>query len=34
MSVTNVREKILDCIPNVLKDSITAGIGLFIAFVD
>ena len=33
MSVTNVREKILDCIPNVLKDSITAGIGLFIAFV-
>ena len=33
MSVTNVREKILDCIPNILKDSITAGIGLFIAFV-
>ena len=33
MSVTNVREKILDCIPNVFKDSITAGIGLFIAFV-
>ena len=33
MSVTNIREKILDCIPNVLKDSITAGIGLFIAFV-
>lgn len=32
MSVTNVREKILDCIPNVLKDSITAGIGLFYSF--
>ena len=32
MSVTNVREKILDCIPSVLKEAITAGIGLFIAF--
>ncbi len=32
LTVTNVREKILDCIPSVLKESITAGIGLFIAF--
>ena len=32
MTVTNIREKILDCIPNVLKEAITAGIGLFIAF--
>jgi adenine/guanine/hypoxanthine permease len=33
LTVTNVREKIIDCMPDVLKHAITAGIGLFIAFI-
>ena len=33
LTVTNVREKIIDCIPTVLKHAVTAGIGLFIAFI-
>ncbi len=33
LTITNVREKIIDCIPSVLKHSVTAGIGLFIAFI-
>lgn len=33
LTVTNVREKIIDCIPGVLKHAVTAGIGLFIAFI-
>ena len=33
LTVTNVREKIIDCIPKVLKHAVTAGIGLFIAFI-
>lgn len=33
LTITNVREKIIDCIPTVLKHSVTAGIGLFIAFI-
>lgn len=33
LTVTNVREKIIDCIPSVLKHAVTAGIGLFIAFI-
>ncbi len=33
LTITNVREKIIDCIPPVLKHSVTAGIGLFIAFI-
>ncbi len=33
LTVTNVREKIIDCIPAILKYAVTAGIGLFIAFI-
>ncbi len=33
LTITNVREKIIDCIPTVLKHAVTAGIGLFIAFI-
>ena len=33
LTITNVREKIIDCIPPVLKHAVTAGIGLFIAFI-
>lgn len=33
MTLTNVREKIIDCIPGVLKHAVTAGIGLYIAFI-
>ena len=33
LTLTNVREKIIDCIPPVLKHAVTAGIGLFIAFI-
>lgn len=33
LTLTNVREKIIDCIPTVLKHAVTAGIGLFIAFI-
>lgn len=33
LSLTNVREKIIECIPTVLKHAVTAGIGLFIAFI-
>lgn len=33
LTITNVREKILDCIPAVLKHAVTAGIGLFIALI-
>lgn len=33
LTATNVREKIIDCIPAVLKHAVTAGIGLFIAFI-
>lgn len=33
LTITNVREKIIDCIPGVLKHAVTAGIGLFIAFI-
>ena len=33
LTATNVREKIIDCIPPVLKHAVTAGIGLFIAFI-
>ena len=33
LTLTNVREKIIDCIPSVLKHAVTAGIGLFIAFI-
>lgn len=33
LTITNVREKIIDCIPGILKHAVTAGIGLFIAFV-
>ena len=33
LTITNVREKIIECIPPVLKHSVTAGIGLFIAFI-
>lgn len=33
LTVTNVREKIIDCIPGALKHAVTAGIGLFIAFI-
>lgn len=33
LTITNVREKIIDCIPSVLKHAVTAGIGLFIAFI-
>ena len=33
LTITNVREKIIECIPPVLKHSVTGGIGLFIAFI-
>ena len=33
LTLTNVREKIINCIPSVLKHAVTAGIGLFIAFI-
>ncbi|WP_250673790.1 NCS2 family permease [Paraclostridium ghonii] len=33
LTITNVREKIIDCIPKVLKHAVTSGIGLFIAFI-
>lgn len=33
LTLTNVREAILDCIPMPLKKGISAGIGLFIAFI-
>ena len=33
LSLTNIREKIIDCIPTVLKHAITGGIGFFIAFI-
>lgn len=33
LTITNVREKIIECMPDVLKHAITAGIGLFITFI-
>ena len=33
LTITKIREKIIDCIPPVLKHGVTAGIGLFIAFI-
>lgn len=33
LTVTNIREKIIECMPDVLKYAITAGIGLFITFI-
>lgn len=33
LSVTNVREKVANCIPKNMKLAVTAGIGLFIAFI-
>ncbi len=33
LTVTNVREKIIECMPDVLKHANTAGIGLFITFI-
>lgn len=33
LTITNIREKIIDCIPAILKHAVTAGIGLFIAFI-
>jgi AGZA family xanthine/uracil permease-like MFS transporter len=33
LTITNVRERIINCIPTVLKHAVTAGIGLFIAFI-
>ena len=33
LTVTNVREKIIECMPEFLKHAITAGIGLFITFI-
>ena len=33
LTITNVREKIIECIPAGLKHAVTAGIGLFIAFI-
>lgn len=33
LTVTNLREKIVDVLPNALKNSISAGIGLYIAFI-
>lgn len=33
LTVTNVREEIINCIPPLLKHAVTAGIGLFIAFI-
>lgn len=31
LTITNLREQIINCIPNVLKNAVTAGVGLFIA---
>ena len=33
LSITSFREKIIDCIPTELKHAVTAGMGLFIAFI-
>ena len=33
LTVTNLREKIVDVIPNTLKNAISAGIGIYIAFI-
>lgn len=33
LTVTNLREKIVDVLPNSLKNAISAGIGLYIAFI-
>ncbi len=33
LSITSLREKIIDCIPSELKHAVTAGMGLFIAFI-
>lgn len=33
LTVTNLREKIVDVLPDALKNSISAGIGLYIAFI-
>ncbi|MGL5314422.1 MAG: NCS2 family permease [Peptostreptococcaceae bacterium] len=33
LTLTNVREEIINCIPPLLKHAVTAGIGLFIAFI-
>lgn len=33
LTVTNIREKIVDVIPNTLKNAISVGIGLFITFI-
>ena len=33
LTVTNLREKIVDVLPNALKNAISAGIGLYIAFI-
>ena len=33
LTVTNLREKIVDVLPNAIKNSMGAGIGLFIAFI-
>ncbi|WP_141603510.1 NCS2 family permease [Terrilactibacillus laevilacticus] len=33
LTITGLRKKIIQCIPNVLKSAISVGIGLFIAFI-
>ena len=33
LTITNLREKIVDVIPDTLKNAISAGIGLYIAFI-
>ncbi len=33
LTATNIREEIINCIPPLLKHAVTAGIGLFIAFI-
>jgi AGZA family xanthine/uracil permease-like MFS transporter len=33
LTITNIREEIINCIPPLLKHAVTAGIGLFIAFI-
>ena len=33
LTITNLREKIVDVIPSTLKQTISAGIGLYIAFI-
>ena len=33
LTFLNVREKIIDCIPETLKNAVTAGIGMYIAFI-